>query len=58
MRITIKDQNWVRVQAVAVVPYTNALPRTPVDISAMRAFYNSNSTPRPLGHKRRLQGRS
>ncbi|WIA08325.1 hypothetical protein OEZ85_007767 [Tetradesmus obliquus] len=58
VRITIKDQNWVRVQAVAVVPYTNALLRTPVDISAMRAFYNSNSTPRPLGHKRRLQGRS
>jgi hypothetical protein len=46
----------VRVEAVAVVPYTTAVMHNPTDISAIRVKYNG--TEPPLGHRRRLQGRS
>ncbi|WIA36090.1 hypothetical protein OEZ86_007442 [Tetradesmus obliquus] len=54
VRITIKDNDWVRVQAVAVVPYTNAIMHTPVDVGAIGLKYSDGAVP-PLGH-RRLQG--
>ncbi|WIA15911.1 hypothetical protein OEZ85_012660 [Tetradesmus obliquus] len=55
VRITIKDNDWVRVQALAVVPYTNAIMHTPVDVGAIELKYSDGTTP-PLGHRRRLQG--
>uniref|UniRef100_A0A383W6I2 SGNH hydrolase-type esterase domain-containing protein n=1 Tax=Tetradesmus obliquus TaxID=3088 RepID=A0A383W6I2_TETOB len=55
VRITIKDNDWVRVQALAVVPYTNAIMHTLVDVGAIGLKYSDGTTP-PLGHRRRLQG--
>jgi hypothetical protein len=53
MRISVKSHGWVRVQGVAVVPFTNALVHTPVDMGAIELTYTG--TKPPLGHRRRLQ---
>jgi hypothetical protein len=60
VRITSLDEDWVRVQAVAIVPYTNNVMHTPVDIGAIEVKYNGTAgggAP-PLGHRRRLHGKS
>jgi hypothetical protein len=52
VRITIKDQAWVRVEAVAVVPYTTNTLHTLIDENAIKS---GNAL--PVGHRRRLQGK-